>query len=420
MACADLNCDPSVTSPHLHKGIETMKSRRNETRVSVIRSRNRLLAALSHVTGYKFFPGTKAHQQARRIYHWILNNANRHYVADSVDNPGLKISYAQSPKHKCDPDKRMKTTFAKYVGRNLNLDDFGRIVLDEICNYLRAMLANIEDTITIAYGYDVQKLYRDDFGESSCMSGDDSDYVELYALNENNVSMLCYDDGSMQARCLLWNAYRRDGSAALVSDRIYPNCGYHVDIIQQWLKRNDYVLRKHHGLPTGREYDDRFHVDLIYQDHIPYMDSFCNMDPDGRFSTYYRIGSEVCNNTDGEIPFDRIYCCTCDERIHDDEIYRSECGDEYCESCHSHRFATCERCSCEVDTDYEGASEVRNGRWAEYWCDSCDSTDADTCYGCDERFRHDYLDTFSEDGELYCESCMPEETEEEETEATIA
>lgn len=93
-------------------------------------------------------------------------------------------------------------------------------------------------------------------------------------------------------------------------------------------------------------------------------------------------------------------CCSCDDHIHkDDAIYEE--GSDWCQSCHSDTFTCCERCN---DTVRSNDAEYVDG---DVFCSSCYENNYFRCQGCDNVYHNDsrYSD---DDGDSYCEGCMPE------------
>lgn len=46
-----------------------------------------------------------------------------------------------------------------------------------------------------------------------------------------------------------------------------------------------------------------------------------------------------------------LYCNGCNTKLLEGELFTSECGDEYCESCYDENFFSCERCGNEASVD---------------------------------------------------------------------
>jgi len=95
-----------------------------------------------------------------------------------------------------------------------------------------------------------------------------------------------------------------------------------------------------------------------------------------------------------------IYCAACDERVSEDDIYRSDNGDCYCSDCYYDNHWFCYRCgeSWHVESD-----EIRNVVDGDYYCESCFDRDFFDCEGCGDNFRKE---EYGGDGR--CEACYDE------------
>jgi len=104
-------------------------------------------------------------------------------------------------------------------------------------------------------------------------------------------------------------------------------------------------------------------------------------------------------------------CSICGETIAVDaeDTYEID-GDYYCSDCFSDRFCCCVMCNAIIDT--ENDSIVRDVDMYPY-CEHCAEEVLVECCKCGNYYRRDY-DTgmFHEiNGQIYCDSCKPDETE---------
>ena len=106
------------------------KNRRNQNRVNVIKSRQKLLNCIKSIIPEKQeitsimrlwdYNYNGVYNRYRDLYLQILNNQKRHYLATSQDDSG-KVSYCRSDQYKYDSNRRIKTTLQK--GWNTSIKD---------------------------------------------------------------------------------------------------------------------------------------------------------------------------------------------------------------------------------------------------------------------------------------------------------
>lgn len=127
---------------------------------------------------------------------------------------------------------------------------------------------------SIIKGQDIVKAYRDSFGKSSCMTTAlHSNKIQFYAENDN-VSLLIFDDGQNKGRCLLWKLE----SGETVSDRIYPFDPYTTTVFKRYLHENGI-----HPQPQINNYPNHNFTSKSYYistkksttNRYPYLDTFC-------------------------------------------------------------------------------------------------------------------------------------------------
>lgn len=358
------------------------------------------------------------------------------YLSYSQDDP-LKVSYAQNPQHIYDNNKRVKTTMQRYIRRQLGVttlqipDD----KLDKLCRPLFASRKIDTTQFQLLSGDDITEAYSRSVGASSCMTGRDSKYVEIYALNPDKVSLVVYDK---MARALLWTC----DDNIKVLDRIYPNDGVHINIIQEWAKSQGIVYRMGNSCPHGEVElsDNQEHcVTVKYNEYFPYMDTFryADINENDQTAILYnsrksrKRGNTLLDNTNGGPLAGGFICESCGDRVSEDDMRCPEYGDGiYCENCFDELYAYCESCSCDVcrddivqvDDDYMCRDCAERhatrcdvcGDWTKKECVTTSDTDKTCCHDCIENLticddcgevyeRKQY--THVVDNEILCEDC---------------
>lgn len=392
----------------------------------ILRSRLKLLVGLQKLD----------HIDERMLLRTKIREDKERLLAFSFTDPG-KVSYASKPELRYVKNSRTRTTFGRYVRRQLAIET--SVISD---NSLKAIAADLfafacdigSDDFRVISGRDIVDTYRDCVGGCSCMTGDDANKTELYAINDN-ISMLIYKD---MARALLWKC----DCGTKVMDRIYPNDGSHVSAMRKWAYANGYMVRVNNSFPSSGSLleDDNFYkVTVKIPDLWPYMDTF-------RYAISYNNRTAVLSNerrdhaimldsTCGEGPCsdgECTYTCShCGERVSDsDDLFGPDCN--LCESCCSDLYATCNYCGEYVNVDevvtiadegyctccaecrfelcdrcrdyYKKGTLCHVEDIEEYWCEDCISDHAWMCAGCKSYFTEDGCETCN-DGETRCAAC---------------
>lgn len=354
----------------------------------------------------------------KEVVNAITSNKHRDWLAQSHDDERL-VSYARSRGVRFLPERRTKTTLARYIRRKW--PDKGWINdadLDCFCNKAMSLLLTDTSLFRMISGSKITKAYRDEIGGHSCMTGGDCDKVAIYEENPDKVQMLVFDDGHMTARALVWET----DQGKTVMDRIYPNSGRHIELFKKHARDRGWLIRNGNSQPSGSvnflDADDNGvceqTVSLDLPDPIiyPYMDSFRwvkSYDGDSVvLSTQYRSGRDCLSSTNGEGPGSEddtsVECRDCGSRIDEDDSYTDDNGYSYCSDCYSERYGSCERCNCEISRDDLSSVHTRHGE--QGWCSDCISNYAETCCVCEE--THDSSRMLEVDDEWYCTSCHSE------------
>ena len=373
----------------------------------------------------------------KEIITTIRENKNNHFLSLSQERNG-KVSYTQSTNQKFDNNHRIRTTFRRYIRRQLKISsgkfsdkalfELGRIVAGKTVSH-----DSLDERIEILEGDDIEEHYRTTSTES-CMTGDDAWKVEIYADNPDKVKLVVFDD---YVRALLWTC--DDGTVVL--DRIYP-CGCDaVALLQSWAKKNGYVFRKTEGTAPGNvnlSDDDTHQITVNHSGTYPYMDTFTyakdNGDGTVTLSNKWNFGDFELTNTDGGhshlyhcyccnrtlseddryTAFDETYCSDC---FYERFFYCSHCGFEsvlddsitvgdhdYCPECVKKLFTLCDDCN-EYFPDDELTKVILPDGESQVVCEEC-LDKYSQCAACNEYFESDNMEEIN--GEEYCSSCAEE------------
>ena len=369
-------------------------------RKRVVMSRIKLLHAMRRVAAAEPRECRRAGYEA--IERAVRNNVKRHYLADSEDSPGRKVSYTRSDAGTYDIDKRMRTTLGRYIGRQLDVRIcLGDAEIARYCQAVGALLCDVVEGFAVVSGAAIRNFYRDIPIPGSCMCGGASRYTQVYADNPSVVEMLTYDDGKdLKARALLWTA--RCGTKLM--DRIYPNSGYHVDLMHRWASANGYLIREHNSLPSGPVNfggtSTEFNVELRHNGEVPYFDSFHRGDHDARclwLST--RTGEYEFESTSGRLPNGGEPCCDCGDIRDEEDLYAiNDDGHRVCHACWTD-YRSCARCeSMHFCDDMVAVDGCDND-----WCEWCAENYADRCHVCADHVTETV--TPADSCDEYCEHC---------------
>lgn len=400
--------------------METLPRSSYTRRVEIIRARKDILHALKCAS--------IQHPDFQPLYTQIKQNANRHYLSWSLDDP-CQISYSRPGVHRHDYRKRTKTTLGRYIRRQLAFpcDD------QDLDLFVRKTCAHVDVffRFTTVRGEDIREAYRDKIGGHSCMTGDSADQkLDLYVHNTDKVSLLVYRDDRMTARALVWKT--DDGATCM--DRIYPNDGYHVEFFHAYAKNNGWLPRPDNRLPCraikfgGRIQEVTVRTWGVY----PYLDSFQWTDDDPEDSKItlstdcdlaytfsdtggswnggrecaccgYVIHGRGNNTVDGPVCDEcegdhYASCCECGNVHHTDNMTYAE-DSFYCERCAGEYLTYCNKCD-----EYHTGESVHIEDRGEDWCDSCAEDNAEQCQNCCNWFA-DGLEHIRDTDEYRCTSC---------------
>jgi len=284
------------------------------------------------------------------VFNYIRKNLNNDYVSTSTKE-GC-ISYARNSEP-FDENKRVKTTFARYIRRILNYD-LSRIsdaTLDRFCNNVNTFLLDLDSfkkKINIINGPAVLEAYQSGIKTHSCMTEKNALKMEIIALNPDKVSMLVIEDVT---RALLWVC--DDGTKVL--DRIYPSGSNIVPLIRKWALSEGYVLRANpdkaaNSLSTIHLSDEKRHfvtLDMHGRELYPYLDTFSYgvKSNDKLMLSNYKFGS-LCLHSPNGIPYRTIECGICygSFLLKNEETFRRIRNVSMCNNCFTNKYGYCIVC----------------------------------------------------------------------------
>ena len=140
------------------------------------------------------------------------------------------------------------TTLGRLMTRHLGYDPKKySLAIQVLTDAYIAEVRRANVSFDVVQGEDIVEAYKVEWGAHSCMTGKDSKYTEFVEENEDVISMLLFKDKTTKARALLWNTVEGDR----VLDRIYPNSGWHIDVIKKWAAGLGIITRDSQSLPSG-------------------------------------------------------------------------------------------------------------------------------------------------------------------------
>jgi hypothetical protein len=240
--------------------------------------------------------------------------------------------------------------------------------------------------------------YEKDSKWHSCMTGIQSEKVELYVNNPDRVSLVVFDE---RGRALLWNT----DSGKHLMDRIFPNSGDHVGIMQRWAIMQGYVYRTHTVADRSDVSDHDIHsVTVEFRKYLPYLDTLRSVKYIGRKSKKSKrwvtlTNSGVCETQRDAFP-PTAQCRMCKGYIWEDyDRHFTDAGSgPYCLSCLEVSMIVCAKC---LDV-YEQGNMVYIEDVCEFWCGDCHFEEGFTCVHCGHWFSSDYPHVIGDDHNVYC------------------
>jgi len=290
-------------------------------RVKLIRSMQK---ALNQITS------ENDRKEVREMIDSIRSDFKGHMLSISAEDSQC-VSYNNKTTNPFDECKRVRTTFRRYIRRQLCID--ANRFSDKSLNQLGSLVMSktvsedsLDGRIKLLSGEEIVEHYSI-APAGSCMTGDDSWKVQIYADNPDVVK--------------------------LVSD---GRCDYSVPLSDGL--NHKITLRKSANI-------------------FPYMDTFGYIEDYGDYivaSSDCDYGSFHLNSTDGGHSGLRR-CSSCDAMIPEDEIH-SVNGYSYCSHCFYEKYFYCAHCDTETLID-DGIS-VND----KMYCGRCSKTFLVRCHDC--------------------------------------
>ena len=337
-------------------------------------------------------------------YEKIYNDKDAHFVSLSEDDDG-KIAYSKYPET---PARRVRMALSRYIRRELGYssDEIPDQVLDRLN---RAVFPHFYSKSTgedwsILTGAEITEAYENCIGAESCMTGSDSRYVEIYALNPDKVGLLVYQ--RRRARALLW----RCDDGAQVIDRVYP--AEFKEFFRRYARDHDMPYRVSCYCADSDESvelsDGSAHfVTLKHQHVFPYLDTFRYGGVNNgkvNLSNEFTGDCTVFDSTGGDVGNDAAVCENCGQRVNSDDVCFDDDGYGYCLECWRDRYTYCHECDRDLlrESDTTYTSDNRDS-----YCESCYYALFTRCTSCNAEIKNE--DSYAgADDEIYCNDCYHE------------
>lgn len=310
---------------------------------AMLYERVRLIRTLQAALNNGFTEDEKA--VIARMVDEIRSDAKHDQLAPSKHKEGY-VAYTVRPWNPFDNSTRVRTTFRRYVRRQMGVDAnaLSDKTLEELGRLMCRGTVNeeaIASRIRICRGQEITNWYAKGIA-GSCMTGSNAWKTELLARNPDKVRLVVLDD---TVRALLWTC----DDATVVLDRVYPSDCDAVVLLQEWAAAQGYAYRESDKYCPGQVLlsDGKTHQVTIRRPvHVyPYLDTFSY----GR-----KVGDHIILSNDesfGEITFHATNglhcglhpCKGCGLPLLQSEAYMAA-DDIYCEDCYHARFFTCAEC----------------------------------------------------------------------------
>ena len=369
----------------------------------LIEDRNLLISTLQETLADNYLNTSRDFAIINKLCSQIERDENKHFLSLSQDNYD-KISYARNPVDIFNSNKRVKTTFEKYIRRQLKIDSAN--LSDSTLNYfgrqIRIKLTPLDvldSKVEFLSGQEITRFYRNT-DITSCMCHYNSYKTEMYSMNPDIVQLIIFDK---ESRALFWTT---DCGKRIV-DRIYPENCETSSMLRAWIERKGYVYRVCKGacdedcinLSDGEIYEFK----LKHNNVFPYLDTFCYGTIDKNKVILTNKNFTDClefRSTDGEY-YGRMECYICEEHV-DDHDQVPFGGETYCSECYRDRFSTCFLCD-----EVSNLDDMREGFNARMFCESCFELQFFYCNSCDDLFKRN--EEMNVNHKSFCKNCFNEE-----------
>lgn len=329
---------------------------------------------------YRFFKDIIVH----------IRNDKKSFLSLSQESDN-KISYCNNGDI-YNNQTRIKTTIGRYFRRQLNITpgQLSDVTLGKLNGHLFGQFVDNKSYFKLVNGQEIINCYKKSYGHHSCMTGDCSNLVELYALNPDKVSLLLFNNGT-KARALLWNIGDKK-----ILDRIYPDDGYHIDAYKKYCDDHGYIYRIHRGYPgdytVALSDNETYTITLKHGGIFPYLDTFTFGEIYGNYVTLsndHNFGNCVFKCQDGDYENNDNICCNCGERVNNDTCFNYD-NEIYCEDCYCELFICCEECNENVPNEDTTLAHSKNGYEIDV-CKYCLDHYYTECEDCGKYFHNDNI-----------------------------
>ena len=268
----------------------------------------------------------------------------------SIDPEDIeRVTYARNIKDKFIAKKRVKTSFRRFVRRQLGIDSkfCNDNLLDRFGSFVLSFLSDdISNRVKLLSGEEIVTFYSSTFTKT-CMTGrENRKKIEFYAINSDKVKLAVLDN---YIRAFVWQA---DGDK-LVFDRVYPAGCDAVEVFRNWAKNNGYLLRANaSGVVSLEETVEIFgendisknlFVTMKQAGYYPYLDTFRfgKLNDDNLILSNDKMFGDLSFTSTHGVFLKLEICIFCGGNVR--KIFKSLEG-ICCEKCFRSRFVSCYNC----------------------------------------------------------------------------
>ena len=323
------------------------------------RFRDKLSGIITSNSSLQTKEGRLFHNEIINRYHYsnFTKLFDRNFDAKETEED-FEISYVPKGKNtvmgessgKWSKTNRINAKFVKAIKKVPFRYKYSNRFYELLNNAVAAAYTN-KTVLSIVNGADIVKYYDQKtyvYGDSSslgnsCMRYDHcSDYIEFYAVNTENVSMLIAlnNEDKLCARAILWTA----DCGTKIMDRIYGT-EVMIEKFKKWAIDNDYIHKESQSYDSSSEwigkdgyFTSNYEITVNNIRKMPYMDSFKYTDDicEDKMVLSNNSGSYCFTDTDGcsevfgdEDDDNYVYCARSDDRIHIDDARYVPSASEY-------------------------------------------------------------------------------------------
>ena len=204
---------------------------------------------------------------------------------------------------------------------------------------------------------------------NSCMQDEEVQGLspaETYASGDFEILYLTDDKGHIAGRVVVYVNHNDMPQAGPV----YGACEHSIDMLEEELDKMG-AVRYEDASWKGA---NLLKIEVYGSDYLVcYNDVESEAYDDGDYFVIGR-GDVELHTTQGYTAINRQYCCSCDETVHEEDVYSNSWGETFCRFCYEDRYVQCEVTHTEISIDDAvevltsdsriryGAS-VQNPRW---------------------------------------------------------